>query len=1059
MRQESIVHPRIQSDQLDVTTRQLDYGNESVVLLTEETMQRVTTFLRDRELNVQQTERGLHLPGTQGASPLPHIPTDAPGDMPNVLLSPMIATGGLPLTPTVRHTGMNGHYQATASTSVLLALINARSVCNKALVINELICDRSIDILCICETWLHNDTRDGPIMAELVPETYKIEHVAREGRGGGVAVLFRQEIAHKRCLHKNFRTFEYIELVLQTMPQLRLITIYRAPQQAPFSFFLSEIEELIDSAIMCGGEIIITGDFNIHYEATQSSETANFIDCLAPFGLTQHVHKCTHTAGHILDLLLTRTDCSLKPSLSVLDVHLSDHSLILCDLSLNRPQRPRRSVTYRQLNHIDHPTLMTDIRASSLCNPSDNTEDGSATALAERFNSVMVALLDEHAPLRTTVIPDRDHAEWYNNEIRFAKQERRRLERRWRQTGLEPHKEAYIKQKNEVEHLSRNAKSDFYRDIIEENSGNPRKMFNTTSKLLGKKQSPALPSEKNDQELAQEFVIFFSDKIRKIRENIDSQDCSVLDLEQVECRLENFTTVTMEEVKTIILGMSNKSCSLDPVPTGLLKKCLEPLLPSITQIIAQSLTTGEVPSCFKVARVIPTLKKPSLDKDELNNYRPVSNLPFLSKVMEKAVLSRLSSYLSANNLDEPLQSAYRPGYSTETALLRVQHDVLHSLSKRRPCLIALLDLSAAFDTVDHAILLRLLQSRGISGTALAWFASYLQNRQQFVAIGNHCSVPHSLPSGVPQGSVLGPVLFNMYTAPLGDLLRSHSMNYHFYADDATVYLSFEAHELDDAIEKMQRCVLDVKNYMSALKLKMNEGKTDLIIMSSRNIDRSLGEIPVLHLGGSQIEAKEAVRSLGVLLDRTLSMDSYINATCQSARYNLHNIRRIRDCLPEKACEQLIHSLVFSKLDYGNALLFGLPQNRHHKLQLVLNASARVLRRVPVREHITPTLKSLHWLPIAARITFKIALLTYKSLHGDGPSYLRELLRHYDPARPLRSANAELLHIDAAPCNLERRAFGFAAPSVWNSLPVEVRQSTTTAIFKSRLKTYLFTCAY
>jgi hypothetical protein len=344
--------------------------------------------------------------------------------------------------------------------------------------------------------------------------------------------------------------------------------------------------------------------------------------------------------------------------------------------------------------------------------------------------------------------------------------------------------------------------------------------------------------------------------------------------------------------------------------------------------------------------VIPTLKKPSLDHNQLSNYRPVSNLPFISKILEKVVQARLFTHLSSNNLHEPNQSAYKPFHSTETALLRLQNDILISLGNKRPCLLSLLDLSAAFDTVDHEILLKVLHQQGLGGICLEWFRSYLTGRQQYVSIGSENSAKHNLLSGVPQGSVLGPVLFNIYTASLGSLLRRHGMKFQLYADDASVYLSFERDEIDDAFERMERCIRDVEKWMSAMKLKMNSSKTEIVVLASRHSARSLGDIPILHIGDSEVELSKVVKNLGVLMDSTISLDDHINSVCKAARFHLFNIRRIRDLLPQRECEQLVHAFVFSRLDYGNGLLYGLPKNQLHKLQLIQNSAAGVVRRIP-----------------------------------------------------------------------------------------------------------------
>ncbi len=207
--------------------------------------------------------------------------------------------------------------------------------------------------------------------------------------------------------------------------------------------------------------------------------------------------------------------------------------------------------------------------------------------------------------------------------------------------------------------------------------------------------------------------------------------------------------------------------------------------------------------------------------------------PFLSKVLEKLVAVHLSDYLTRNGLHEPMQSAYRKLHSTETALVRVQHDVLEALSGQKACLMVLLDLSAAFDTVDHTQLLRTLGDLGIRDTALEWFSSYLSDRHQLESIGQHKSAPRKLVYGVPQGSVLGPVLFTVYTASLGRLLRSYAMNYHFYADDSSLYIMFKPLDIITTVDHVEQCVRSVRTWMSQNSLKMNDTKTEVLLITTK----------------------------------------------------------------------------------------------------------------------------------------------------------------------------------------------------------------------------------
>ena len=232
-----------------------------------------------------------------------------------------------------------------------------------------------------------------------------------------------------------------------------------------------------------------------------------------------------------------------------------------------------------------------------------------------------------------------------------------------------------------------------------------------------------------------------------------------------------------------------------------------------------SLSEGIFPSSFKQAIVHPLLKKPSLPDDDLNNFRPISNLNFISKILEKVVASRIQPHLLSNSLSSSFQSAYRMFHSTETTLLGIHNDLILAMDRGEVTSLILLDLSAAFDTVDHSILLHRLQHWfGLHGTSLDWFSSYLTSRSQAVSIQNSTSSFSNLSCGVPQGSVLGPLLFTLYTTPLGSVISKNSIKYHLYADDTQLYISFTPSNSTSSLEMLSNTFSDILSWMNSNKI-------------------------------------------------------------------------------------------------------------------------------------------------------------------------------------------------------------------------------------------------
>ena len=402
-----------------------------------------------------------------------------------------------------------------------------------------------------------------------------------------------------------------------------------------------------------------------------------------------------------------------------------------------------------------------------------------------------------------------------------------------------------------------------------------------------------------------------------------------------------------------------------------------------------------------------------------------------------------------------MQSAYRRRYSTETALLRVYNDILMALDEGCEVILVLLDFSSAFDTINHSMLLSRLHDRfGITGTALEWFKSYLSSRSVSTRIGSTVSPVSPLVHGVPQGSVLGPVLFTLYVAPLEDVIYAHGINCIMYADDSQLYTILK-HPQSDTIQSVEHCVNDIKIWSTQNNLFLNDGKTEVIHISSKF--RSASLFAGISIGGYNIAPVAEVRNLGVTFDKNLCMDTHVTNICKSAFLAIRDIGRIRRYLDQSTTERLVHAFVSSRLDYCNSILLGLPAYLIDRLQKVQNTVARLVSRSKRSDSVTPILKKLHWLPVSKRIEFKILLLTYKCLHGLAPKYLSDLLKPYKPSRLLRSSSKLLLEEPGSRTStFGKRSFSLAAPSLWNNLPDTVKHAISLASFKSQLKTFLFT---
>jgi len=952
-----------------------------------------------------------------------------------------------------------------------VTFLNAHSIRNKASILQEYVLDKDIDIALFCETWLkgESDDSDQQIIGELCPPDFKFLHVPRETTGkscgGGVAILYKANL--EICMVKTqekFRSFEYMEVLLKSKSICyRIIILYRPPPSKANglknSIFFEEFPGFIDSKSIESGHFVVVGDFNFHLDKPHERDVANFNGVLSSGSFVQHVQGPTHKMGHTLDLVITKLDENVVENLGILDTGDSDHFWLNFQLPVEKPRVLRKKIVYRKHKDLNKEDFCKDIENSDLYkNPSDNISDA-----VKQFNEVLAQLYNKHAPEVTKTVPVRPQPPWRSEEIKKAKRERRIAERKMRKSKLAVDRQIYVEKRRALNKLVDKAKREYYAQKIDECSGDQKQLFKLVDTLLHKSKDTPLPMHESPEELANRLADFFVEKISKIRTHladirkdlVNSNKLSKKDISQ----LSKFELASEKEISNLIKKSASKSCKLDPIPTWLLKDCLGCLLPVITRIVNLSLSSAEVSTNLKEAIVLPLIKKMTLDPEILKNYRPVSNLSFLSKLIERVVDARFEDHMVKNNLHEKWQSSYKKFHSTETALIRVMNDALCEIDNKKCVLLVLLDLSAAFDTIDHKTLISRLEYRyGVSGDAKSWFESYLTGRTQSVLIRNVQSEKCDLEFGVPQGSILGPKKFIGYSAPIVDIAKAHGINLHLYADDTQLYIACDptAEAIEAALEKLEACISDIRIWMAQNYLKLNDDKTEFLILGAPNQLKKIKK-QKLHIGESYIETTDFARNIGAIFDSNLLMEKHVDSVCKAAWGQLRKIGTIRKYLSNTATKTLVHALVTSRLDNLNGLLYGLSSKILHKLERVQNTAARLITRSKKYDHITPILRKLHWLPIKTRIKYKILLLTYKALNHEGPEYIQDLLV---PCTGLRSKEKSLLKKPLSKSvKYGDRAFSRAAPQLWNELPDELRHCKTVDAFKRKLKTYLFGKVY
>ena len=879
--------------------------------------------------------------------------------------------------------------------------------------------------------------------------------------------------------------------------------LYRRPYSTKHRFtinhFLVELEEYLEAVINKPGLPIVLGDTNIHMEKKTEINTMKFKGIFKQFGFIQITHKfsSTHKMGGELDVIFCTE--SIFPLITNATVYpdgtSSDHSMVSCSLHCNPDLYTSvTAVQYRNFQSIDITQFKNDLKNSPLPN-AVNLPDvkENVDVISNMYSEELCKLMDLHCPIIRTTRKNKNGGKtdiWFDEELRNMLRKSRQAERKWYKYRNPLDKIAYKQAQDQyISTLKQKRKESNSKQIINVKE-NKRKLFNKLNELLGKEKY-FLPECDSYQELS-DFASYFVSKIDEIRKEIDS-DKNMFDYQSIDVennstcsncvyegeRVLEFSQLTLDDLKKLVQLMNKKFCCLDPIPTWLVNECFDELSPILLKIINLSLKFGKFPQCYKHAVLNPTVKDYKGDIDSLKNFRPVSNLPFVSKLIEKAVCNQLDCHLKRNNLYCSSQSGYQRHHSCETLNIKLFDDILKSIDEGSTVALLLLDMSAAFDTVDHGLLLNVLERcYGLGGVILEWFKNYLCDRTSSVKVKDCFSNIICLLFGVPQGSILGPILFILYTKHLQHIALKYGLNIQLYADDTQLYISFnKTNPMSVTLckENIENCVQEIKLWMCGQYLKLNEGKTKLLFFNKslrrEGVEQDHFDINVCNSIVSEYDwlNDDMVKSLGLYLDPYCKMEQQVSSIKQYCYGQLISWRRIAPALTVEVKMMLVQQIILSKIDYNNALLAGLPNNLVDGLQSIINSALRFIYGVRLRDHITPYILKSHILPVKYRIEYKISITVYNCLFGFAPKYLQDLLTWNVPTRdvlpnssltqaPRATQDSLLLVVPidfGSKTRYRTRSFSHFAPRCWNKLPFTLRASQSREQFKTGLKTFLF----
>ena len=900
-------------------------------------------------------------------------------------------------------------------------------------------------VLILTETWNTSDT----ISLCRFDGLEGVHTFRTDRRGGGVSVFSNE----------NFRLVKLDEISVCTdsiescvcdiytdsMAFLTILGLYRPPSSS-ISDFLSELEIILRSALLKRNQkVIIAGEFNINILETDNLQVGTFLSFMQSFYFTPTTLKPTRfdssesvINASCLDQIWLNT---IEPFLSgIIQYDLTDHrpNFILISHQFTNNHNPMIKMRFRPFHSGIFDSFVSEIQTTNW----DFDVYSNVDENFSKFESKLNETYCKYFPIKTKILSKKRLSKpWLTPRLIELIKEKSNYYRLYRNGIIS--REINNRFKNKVSTLVSKSKRDYYMNIFSDFSKNSKKCWKLLKSLMGQSGS------KNDiDKLVINNTIFDTNKqiadelnsyYVRVAENLEgglNREESPSPLNYLDDSITSsffMHPMSLGECVKLITNLRQTRTQIDCIPVYLLKKIAYYIAPILCKIINQSFSTGKFPKSLKLSQITPIFKNGNtLDP---SNYRPISCLPIFSKIFERSMVNRLTKFCDKHSILFKNQFGFQSNRSTFDALKEFTEKLYSGLDLKHETLAILVDLKKAFDCVDHSILLNKIEYYGIRGISAAWFRDYLSNRKQHVRINSCVSTSLPVAAGVPQGSILGPILFLLY---INDIPNSTKMSSYLFADDTNFVES--GINGDGLAAEVNVELSNVGRWCSSNKLVVNSKKTEVLRIS--NLPESNLQMPIV-MQGENVNFSNHCTFLGIVIDKKLNFSRHIDKVSKKISKNCGILYKIRDNLTLKARINYYYAFIYPLLSY-NVAIWGGTGSTH--LSILIRAQKRIIRTIAGLDryaHTNPIFADLKILKFNDIYKLSVAVFMYKT--QTSPDFA---VRHDHNTRNRNCLNPIFHRLSRT-----QQALSYVGPTIWNELPENIRHLDTLNKFKINVKEY------